>query len=95
MPKPAVHPRTDREDELKRYIVKKEILFININKAVGPDEIHPRMLKKLLDYIIIPLFIIMKKSLMTGNLPDDWKLADVSPIFKKGAKKPSRKLSLH
>ena len=34
----------------------------------------------------IPLFIIMKKSLMTGNLPNDWKLADVSLIFKKGAK---------
>ena len=67
-------------------IVKKEILVISINKAVGPDEIHPRMLKELVDYITIPLFIIMKKSLMTGNLPDDWKLADVSPIFKKGAK---------
>ena len=85
---PAFPPRTDREVEmnLNVYIVKKEILVININKAVGPDEIHPRMLKELVDYITIPLFIIMKKSLMTGNLPDDWKLADVSPIFKKGAK---------
>ena len=85
---PAFFPRTDQEVEMNLNvdIVKKEILFININKAVGPDEIHPRMLKELVDYITIPLFIIMKKSLMTGNIPDDWKLANVSPIFKKGAK---------
>ena len=67
-------------------IVRKEILLININKAVGPNEIHPRMLKEIVDYITILLFIIMKKLLMIGNLLDDWKLADVSPIFKKGAK---------
>ena len=85
---PAFPPKTDREIEMNLNvdIVKKEILFININKAVGPDEIHPRMLKELVDYITIPLFII-KKLLITGNLPDDWKLADVSPIFKNGAKK--------
>ena len=85
---PAFPPRTDREVEMNLNvdIVKKEILFINKNKAIGPDEIHPMMLKELVDYITISLFIIMKKSLMTGNLPDDWKLADVSPIFKKGAK---------
>ena len=66
---PAFPPRTDREVEMNLNvdIVKKEILVININKAVGPDEIHPRMLKELVDYITIPLFIIMKKSLMTGK----------------------------
>ena len=66
--------------------VRKEILSININKAIGPDEIHPKILKVLADYITIPLFIIMQKSLSSGVLPCDWKLADVSPIFKKGAK---------
>ena len=84
---PAFPSRTDRQVEknLNVDIVKKEIIFININKAVGPDEIHPRMVKELVDYITTLLFIIMKKSLITGNLPDDWKLADVSPIFKKEA----------
>ena len=85
---PAFPTRNDREVEMNLNvdIVKKEILVININKAVGPDEIHPMMVKELVDYITIPLLTIMKKSLMTGNLPDDWKLTDVSPIFNKGAK---------
>ena len=65
-------------------MVRKEVISLNINKATGPDEIHPRMLKELSDYI--PLFIVMRKSLIDGNLPTDWKLANVFPIFKKGAK---------
>ena len=85
---PAFPPRTDKEVEINLTIktVRKEILSINVNKAIGPDEIHPRMLKELLEYITIPLFIIIKKSLVCGILPYDWKLTDVSPIFKKGAK---------
>jgi len=57
-------------------MVRKEILSIDTNKAIGPDEIHPRILKELVDYISIPLFIIMQKSLSSGVLPCDWKLAD-------------------
>ena len=67
-------------------MARKEFISLNIYKAIGPDEIHPRMLKELVDYITIPLFIIMKKSLVDGILPTDWKLANVSPIFKKGSK---------
>ena len=67
-------------------MVRKEVISLNINKAIGPDEIHPRLLKELVDYITIPLFIIMKKSLVDGILPTDWKLANVSPVFKKGSK---------
>ncbi|MEO0687916.1 MAG: reverse transcriptase domain-containing protein, partial [Cyanobacteria bacterium J06649_11] len=85
---PPFPSRTNKEVKMNLNIemVRKEILSINTNKAIGPDEIHPRMLKELVDYICIPLFIIMQKSLSSGVLPCDWKLADVSPIFKKGAK---------
>ena len=33
-----------------------------------------------------PLFLIFKSSLHAGVLPDTWKIANVSPIFKKGNK---------
>ena len=81
----AVLLRKNRTEiyQLSYQELKKKL---NINKAIGPDEIHPRMLKELVDYITIPLFIIMKKSLVDGTLPTDWKLANVSPIFKKGSK---------
>ena len=85
---PTFLPRTEKEVDLLLTVemVRKEVISLNINKAIGPDEIHPRLLKELVDYITIPLFIIMKKSLVDGILPTDWKLANVSPVFKKGSK---------
>ena len=67
-------------------MVRKEITEINIHKAFGPDEIHPRMLKELVDHVSGPLILILNKTMTDGCLPDDCKKACVSPIYKKGAK---------
>ena len=40
--------------------------------------------KRLSVQLAQPLFIIFRMSLETGMLPDDWKIAQISPIFKKG-----------
>ena len=67
-------------------MIRAEISKLNQNKSCGPDEIHPIILKKLSDFIIEPLMTIMNSSLRSGILPDDWKQATVSPIYKKGPK---------
>ena len=67
-------------------MVMKEINELDENKSIGPDEIHAKMLKELKEYIVTPLTAIMNKSLKQGSLPLDWKLAHITPIFKKGAK---------
>ena len=64
--------------------VKCLLSNINPNKAMGPDELHPRILKELADYIYFPLYCIFRQSLDNGVLPDMWKFANVTPIFKKG-----------
>lgn len=66
--------------------VRKLLLKINPNKAMGPDDIHPRVLKELADCIYFPLFCIFRMSLDSGVVPEMWKLANVTPIFKKGDK---------
>ena len=38
------------------------------------------------DFIILPLHIIFKNILLTSTYPDQWKVANVTPIFKKGDK---------
>ncbi|KAK4815820.1 hypothetical protein QYF61_007429, partial [Mycteria americana] len=59
---------------------------LDIHKFVGPDEIHPRVLKELADVLTKPLSIIYQQSWLTGEVPADWRLVNVTPIFKKGQK---------
>ncbi|CAM4550084.1 unnamed protein product [Caretta caretta] len=53
---------------------------------MGPDELHPRVLKELAAVIAEPLAIVFESSWRTGEVPDDWKKANVVPIFEKGKK---------
>ncbi|CAM4546156.1 unnamed protein product [Caretta caretta] len=57
-----------------------------MQKSMRPDELHPRVLKELAAVIAEPLAIIFENSWRTGEVPDDWKKANVVPIFKKGKK---------
>ena len=66
--------------------VKLLLLSLNVNKSCGPDGIHPRMLIELADLISGPLTFIMRSTFREGCIPLDWKKANVSPIFKKGAR---------
>ena len=62
-----------------------------MNKTPEPGGCFPRILKEIKDEIAISLEIIFKKSVLTGEVPREWKLAKVTPIFKKGdKKKPQR-----
>ena len=86
---PDFTPRTNKNVDivLTVELVRKEIASLNCSKSVGPDQLHPRMLKELIEYITLPIFIIMSKSLEENYVPEDWKLANVSPIYKnKGPK---------
>lgn len=61
--------------------VDKLLRCLNLNKAQGPDEISPRVLKELQTKIVpIPIF---RLSLETRIVPVDWKNADIAPLFKK------------
>ncbi|MCG8034729.1 MAG: reverse transcriptase family protein [Candidatus Thiodiazotropha taylori] len=63
---------------------------LNPNKASGPDQISPRLLKELNHELAPILTKIFSCSLETGIVPDDWKTALVAPVYKKGPKhKPS------
>jgi len=53
---------------------------------MGADRMHPQVLRQLADVIADPLSIIFERSLRTGEMPEDWRKANVTPIFKKGKK---------
>ncbi|KAK4831199.1 hypothetical protein QYF61_016036 [Mycteria americana] len=52
---------------------------LDTHKSMGPDEIHPRVLKELAEVLTKPLSITYQQSWLTGE-------ANVTPIFKKGRK---------
>ncbi|KAK4831897.1 hypothetical protein QYF61_020044 [Mycteria americana] len=59
---------------------------LDTHKSMGPDEIHPRVLKELADVLTKPLSILYQQSWLNGEVPADWRLANVTPIYKKGRK---------
>ena len=66
--------------------VRKLLQNINVHKSPGPDGIHGKVLKNCRESIAYPLACIYKISYNTGQIPAEWKLANVVPIHKKGPK---------
>ena len=61
-------------------------MSLNPNKTHGCDNISIKMLQLCAESIHIPLGIIFRNIVKTGIFPDQWKLANVSPIHKKNDK---------
>jgi len=61
--------------------VYKKLLHLDSSKAPGPDGMHPHLLKSCANNFVKLLAMIFHKSVHTGLIPQDWKLADISPIF--------------
>ncbi|NWZ98260.1 PO11 protein, partial [Nesospiza acunhae] len=71
---------------IQEETVKELLKCLDVHKSMGPDGIHPRVMRELANELAKPLSIIYQQSWFTGEVPDDWKLANVIPIHKKGAK---------
>jgi len=66
--------------------VRGHLSKLDTHKSMGPDGMHPRVLRELADVIAEPLSIIFERSWWTGEVPEDWRKANVTPVFKKGKK---------
>ncbi|KAK4827324.1 hypothetical protein QYF61_016574 [Mycteria americana] len=67
-------------------IVRDQLCQLNVHKSMEPDGIHPTVLKELAGVMAGPLLIIYQRSWESGEVPADWKLASVIPIYKKGVR---------
>ena len=66
--------------------VRKALNNLKSNKVAGPDGIHPKLLIECKDELCYPLTKIFQISLENTELPRQWKISDVVPIYKSGDK---------
>ena len=74
------------EIEINKDIVLEKLNSINVNKCQGPDEIHGKIIYEIRHEIAEPLTKLFKLSLETSTVPQDWRDANVCPLFKKGSR---------
>ena len=72
--------------EISPSAVKKKLDKLKPFSAPGPDGLSPYLLKELSNELSLPLSIVFQKSLSENSVPTDWKVANITPIFKKGSK---------
>ena len=78
--------KTFQINRLSSIEVKNVILKINTSKATGHKRISPKLLKESANIIAESHTVIFNKSIETGILPDDLKVACISPIHKAESK---------
>ena len=72
--------------QISEHDVSKLLADLPNNKATGIDNIRSRLLKIAAPAISNSLAYVFNRSLQHGVVPDEWKKARISAIFKKGTK---------
>ena len=69
--------------------VYNELKKLNIYKSMGPDDIHPKLLKSLAESsgFVESLTLLYQKCAYECKIPNLWKTANVVALHKKGSKK--------
>ena len=85
IPTPTTRPlESDMKVTVTVQRVHAKLKALKIDKSPGPDNIHPRVLQELADQLAAPITLLFSSSMATGEIPLHWKVANVTPIFKKG-----------
>lgn len=64
-------------------LIESKLLRLKLDKAAAPDSIPNIVLTECADELAVLLAFLFIIYLRAGQLPTKWKLADISPIFKK------------
>ena len=87
---PVFANRTEFICSDESIISRSDIIFrlkkLDCNKAPGGDKITQHVLKNCSETLSGALEIIFGRSLIEGEVPNEWREANITPLFKKGSK---------
>ena len=66
--------------------VLRTLLKLETTNTTGPDGIPSLLLKETAVQIAPSLAHLFNMSLSCGEIPDEWKIANIVPVFKEGTK---------
>ena len=66
--------------------IEKELLGLNARKSTGLDNLPSRFLKDGATFLSKPLAHIINSSITTGSVPNELKIAKVTPLYKKNSR---------
>lgn len=77
--------------QFSTMVITKEEVLRNLkelkrNKSPGPDGLHPRVILEVAEALVEPLWIIYNSSLEKHQVPQDWKMVNITALYKKGDK---------
>ena len=68
-------------------MVREHLARLGENKAPGTDGMGSSFVKNLVGGIETPLVLLFQRSLETGQVPEQWKEANVTAIYKRKGKR--------
>uniref|UniRef100_A0A669Q825 Reverse transcriptase domain-containing protein n=1 Tax=Phasianus colchicus TaxID=9054 RepID=A0A669Q825_PHACC len=71
---------------VREEVVREHLGNTSVHKSMGPDGMHPQVLRELEEVIAEPLSVIFERSWRTTEVPEDWRIANVTLVFKKSKK---------
>lgn len=72
---------------LQEEVISDILGSLETHKSLAPDVIHPNAPRELVEGLTKPLSLICHQSCLTREVPDNWRLDNVTSIHKKGWKK--------
>ena len=62
--------------------VREEMLKLKVNKASGPDDISPKLVRTCTNVLVQPLSLLYNSCITSSTFPDDFKRAKIIPLHK-------------
>lgn len=75
--------KQNRLPAIQELVVSHLLRHSDTHRSMGPHGIHPRVVRELAEKLVTLLAITYDQPLLTKEVPGNWKVANVMPIYRR------------